>query len=94
MSEAPVQLIVAAFQEEDGAKNALNELKTAKKEHLIKIDNAAVITKDENGKVHIKETKDMGGGKGAVIGAGSVVKKDIPDYAIAVGNPACVIKIR
>jgi acetyltransferase-like isoleucine patch superfamily enzyme len=33
-------------------------------------------------------------GKGAAIGAGSVVKKDIPDYAIAVGNPARVIKMR
>ena len=68
MSEVPVQLIVAAFQDEDGAEQALQELKAAKKEHLIKIENAAVIRKDENGKVHIKETKDMGGGKGAVIG--------------------------
>ena len=33
-------------------------------------------------------------GKGAVIGAGSVVTKDIPDYAIAVGNPARVVKMR
>jgi maltose O-acetyltransferase len=31
---------------------------------------------------------------GAVIGAGSVVTKDIPKYAIAVGNPAKVIKYR
>lgn len=31
-------------------------------------------------------------GKYAVIGAGSVVTKDIPDYAVAVGNPARVIK--
>ena len=68
MSEAPVELIVAAFQNEDGAKQALKELKAAKKEHLIKIDNAAVIRKDEKGKIHIKETKDMGGGKGAAIG--------------------------
>lgn len=33
-------------------------------------------------------------GKGAIIGAGSVVTHDIPSYAIAVGNPAKVIKMR
>ena len=31
-------------------------------------------------------------GKHAVIGAGSVVTKDVPPYSIAVGNPAQVIK--
>jgi acetyltransferase-like isoleucine patch superfamily enzyme len=33
-------------------------------------------------------------GNGAVIGAKAVVAKNIPDYAIAVGNPAKVIKYR
>lgn len=33
-------------------------------------------------------------GSGAIIGAGAVVAKDIPDYAVAVGNPAKVIKYR
>lgn len=33
-------------------------------------------------------------GKHAIIGAGAVVTKDIPDYAIAAGNPAKVIKYR
>ena len=28
----------------------------------------------------------------SIIGAGSVVTKDIPEYCIAVGNPAKVIK--
>jgi UDP-2-acetamido-3-amino-2,3-dideoxy-glucuronate N-acetyltransferase len=30
-------------------------------------------------------------GVNAFVGAGSVVTKDVPDYAIVVGNPACVV---
>lgn len=33
-------------------------------------------------------------GKGVIIGAGSVVTKDIPDYAIVGGNPAKIIRYR
>ncbi len=33
-------------------------------------------------------------GKGAVIGACAVVSKDVPAYAVAVGNPARVVKYR
>lgn len=32
-------------------------------------------------------------GKGCTIGAGSVVTRDIPDYSVAVGNPARVVKV-
>jgi acetyltransferase-like isoleucine patch superfamily enzyme len=31
-------------------------------------------------------------GKNSIVGAGSVVSQDIPDYCIAVGNPARIIK--
>jgi len=31
-------------------------------------------------------------GRGCVIGAGSIVTRDIPDYHVAVGNPARPIK--
>ena len=31
-------------------------------------------------------------GEGALVAAGSVVTKDIPDHCIAAGNPAKVIK--
>jgi maltose O-acetyltransferase len=33
-------------------------------------------------------------GEGVVIGAGSVVTKDVPDYAIIGGNPAKILKYR
>jgi uncharacterized membrane protein len=68
MSDVPVQLIVAAFQEETAADQALKELKSAQKQKLIDIQDAAVIRRDEKNKLHIKETADPGGGKGAAAG--------------------------
>jgi acetyltransferase-like isoleucine patch superfamily enzyme len=41
--------------------------------------------------VGVTVLEDVHIGKGAVIGAGSVVTKNIPEYCIAVGNPAKVI---
>ncbi|HLJ79947.1 MAG TPA: DUF1269 domain-containing protein [Ktedonobacterales bacterium] len=69
MADVPVQVIVAAFKDLDGASNALETLQEAKHDKLIGIQDAAVITKDANGKVKIKETADMRAGKGATIGA-------------------------
>jgi uncharacterized membrane protein len=66
--EVPVQIVVAAFQDEQAASDALNELKSAQREGLIKIVNAAVLRRDANDKLHISETADMSGGKGAAIG--------------------------
>lgn len=33
-------------------------------------------------------------GKGAIVGAGSIVVKDVPPYAVVAGNPAKIIKYR
>jgi uncharacterized membrane protein len=91
MSEnVPVEVIVAAFQDENGAKEALKELKEAKRQGLIKIDDAAVIRKDAKGKLHIKETADMSTGKGAGIGAviGGVVGLLAGPVGVALGAGA------
>jgi uncharacterized membrane protein len=66
--QAPTQVILAAFKDENAADAALEQLKAAKKEHLIEIQNVAVLRKDQDGKLHIKEPTDMGAGRGAVIG--------------------------
>lgn len=42
----------------------------------------------------ILPSKNLTIGNGAVIGAGSVVTKSVPDYAIVVGNPARILKYR
>jgi uncharacterized membrane protein len=68
MSEVPVELVIAAFQTEDGAENALKQLQQANKAHWIDIDNAAVIRRDAADKLHIKDVKDMTGRRGAAIG--------------------------
>jgi uncharacterized membrane protein len=65
----PVELIVAAFKEEEKAAEVLKTLKQLEKDQVIFLVNAAVMTKDENGKTSIKETQDVGTGKGALFGA-------------------------
>jgi uncharacterized membrane protein len=70
MSEphAPVELLVAAWPDATAAGTALDELRAAKKEHLIGIVQAATVVVDADGKLRITDTKDMGPGKGALVG--------------------------
>lgn len=69
MNDVPVQLVIAAFQDEKGADQALKDLKLAQWEGVIGIKDAAVLRRDEKDKLHVKETGDWGGGKGGVVGA-------------------------
>jgi uncharacterized membrane protein len=66
---AGVGLFVAAYVDERGADNTLEALKQAKKQDQFYYDDAAVVRRSAEGKVHIKETGDMSSGKGAGIGA-------------------------
>src|SRR5262245_39682856 len=73
--EEPIQVIVAAFPTEQGAKEALHDLDEAKKQGVIGIKDAAVLMRDQDQKLHITETADKGFGRGAAIGgvAGAAV---------------------
>ena len=68
MADVPIQIVVAAFNSHDGASQALDQLKKAQSGGLVKIDSVAVLTKDADGKLDIKEPTDWGGGRGAVVG--------------------------
>jgi uncharacterized membrane protein len=74
-AEAPIDVVVAAFPTEQGAKDTLHDLDQAKKDGLINIKDAAVLRKDQQSKLHISETADKGFGRGAMIGgvAGAAV---------------------
>jgi uncharacterized membrane protein len=65
----PVELVVAAFNSENKAAEVLKQLRELEKQEIIDLVNAAVMIKDDNGKVSIKETQDVSGGKGAAFGA-------------------------
>ena len=56
--------------------------------------NTALITIGDNVWIGANSTITAGVsiGKHAIIGGGSVVTKNIPEYSVAVGNPAKVIK--
>lgn len=58
----PVEIVVAEFNTEAAASAALKTLKGQ-----LSLKDAAII-RNENGKVKVKETKDMGGGKGTSVG--------------------------
>ena len=93
MSEVPVQVIVAAFNQEKAADEALKELKMAKWAGLIGIQNAAILRRDQKNKLHVKELKDWGGGKGAAFGGalGAVIGVLAGPGALAIGAAGALI---
>ncbi len=64
-----LELVVAAFDNEKKAEEALNQLKEFEKQQIIQISNAAVLSKNAKGKFFIRETQDVDGKHGAAFGA-------------------------
>ncbi len=59
---------IVVFDSEDEAKAAIKRMQKAEKDHLIEVEDAVVVTKDQDGKVHVKEYKDYTTRRGAITG--------------------------
>jgi uncharacterized membrane protein len=63
------EMVVVAFEDEYKADEVLNTLKQLDAEATIDLRSAAVVKRDAEGKVRIKETKDFDAKQGAIGGA-------------------------
>jgi uncharacterized membrane protein len=63
------EMIVIAFEDEDKADEVLSTLKQMDVEATVDLKSAAVVKRDAEGKVRIKETKDFDAKQGAIGGA-------------------------
>jgi len=69
-------LVVLDFDGMNTADEVLNKLRSMEKEYLIDLEDACVVERDKNGKIHIKQAVNLtalgaagGGSKGALWGA-------------------------
>ncbi|VXD15129.1 conserved hypothetical protein [Planktothrix serta PCC 8927] len=67
-SEELTNLVVVAYPEQEKAKEVLKTLKALQAQGVISIVNAAVMVKNEKGKVSISETGDTDAKGGAIMG--------------------------
>ena len=63
------EMMVVAFEDEEKADRVLNTLKQLDVEATVDLKSAAVVTRDTERKVRIKETKDFDAKQGAIGGA-------------------------
>jgi uncharacterized membrane protein len=52
-------LVCIAYDKPDTADAVLNELRTLQVEHLIDLEDACVVVRDDNGKVHLKQSVNL-----------------------------------
>jgi uncharacterized membrane protein len=67
--DAPLELIISVYNDPEQARRVLDDLKQLSRDGNVQIRNAAVIVKDEKGRIRMDDTQDVGAGKGALFGA-------------------------
>jgi uncharacterized membrane protein len=93
MGNEPAMLILASFEDEIVAEKAMLDLKMDKRGRLIEFKDAAIVNRDEENKIHIKETGDLSGGRGALYGGaiGALVGLIAGPIGAAIGGVAGVV---
>ena len=93
MGNEPRMLIVASFKDENIAEKAMLELKMDKRGRLLEFKDAAIVNMDEENKIHIKETGDLSGGRGALYGGaiGALVGLIAGPIGAVIGGAAGVV---
>jgi uncharacterized membrane protein len=69
MTDKPVQLLAAVYPNEEHAKTTIDMLHEMHRAANIDLVDSAMITKNEDGKIKVHETKELTTGKGARRGA-------------------------
>jgi uncharacterized membrane protein len=67
--DAPLELIVSVYQGADRAARVLADLRQSLSAGDFEIKNAAVVVKDGQGRVHLRESDDVDAPRGALFGA-------------------------
>lgn len=68
MTDEPIQILIATYPSPQGAEDGLKKLQTAKRDQGADIIDAVVVTKDEHNHLHLHETEDVTGRRGATVG--------------------------
>lgn len=83
------ELLVIAYQGEPSAARAVDVLQALHHEHIVKLENVAILTRDAQGDTHIHEANDPTSAEGALLGAliGGIIGivKDQPIKGAALG---------
>lgn len=67
--DAELDLVTSAFEGEEGARGALEAAKRLSKQSGFEIVNAAVLVRDADGKISLRETEDLDSTRGTLFGA-------------------------
>jgi uncharacterized membrane protein len=74
MSDVPLDIYIAGYSDPEAAKADFDALKKAQRKGIVFIDGAVLVSRDEDGTLHVKESGDHDVFKGATIGvAGGLV---------------------